>query len=80
MGVTATDMRRVRMTSSHKQVEPPTPSYEDLRIQHQTHEKRLEELNKKAWLTPEEEMEAKHLKKLKLLLKDQMAGLRRTAS
>jgi hypothetical protein len=68
------------MTSNHEQVEQSAPSYEELRTQHQTHEKRLEELNNKAWLTPEEEMEAKHLKKLKLLLKDQMAGLRRTAS
>ena len=65
------------MASHHDQVEP---TYEDLRIEHQNHEKRLEELNKKAWLTPAEEMEAKHLKKLKLRLKDQMESLRRTAS
>ena len=65
------------MASHQDQVEP---TYEDLRIQHQNHEKRLEELNKKAWLTPAEEMEAKHLKKLKLRLKDQMESLRRTAS
>jgi uncharacterized protein len=65
------------MASHHDQVEP---TYEDLRTEHQNHEKRLEELNKKAWLTPAEEMEAKHLKKLKLRLKDQMESLRRTAS
>jgi hypothetical protein len=64
------------MASNHEQVEH---SYEDLRLQHQNHEKRLEELNNKAWLTPDEEMEAKRLKKLKLHLKDQMANLRRTA-
>lgn len=68
------------MTSDREQVEQVTPTYEELRIQHQTHEKRLEELNNKAWLTPDEELEAKRLKKLKLLLKDQMAGIRRTAS
>jgi hypothetical protein len=65
------------MASNHEQVEP---TYEDLQLQHQNHEKRLEELNNKAWLTPDEEMEAKRLKKLKLHLKDQMANLRRTAS
>jgi hypothetical protein len=72
--------RRNRMASDHEQVERVTPSYEELRLEHQTHEKRLEELNNKPWLTPDEEMEAKRLKKLKLRLKDQMAGLRRNAS
>jgi len=56
------------------------PSLTELRRQHQEHEKRLEELTNKAWLTPEEEMEEKRLKKLKLRLKDQMESLRRAAS
>lgn len=68
------------MVSNREQVEQVDPTYEELRLQHQTHEKRLEELNNKAWLTPEEELEAKRLKKLKLHLKDQMARLRRAAS
>ncbi len=68
------------MTSNRQQVEQGIPTYEELQLQHQSHEKRLEELNKKAWLTPAEEMEAKQLKKLKLRLKDQMASLRRSAS
>ena len=68
------------MASNRDQVEQVNPNYEELRMQHQTHEERLEELNNKAWLTPEEELEAKQLKKLKLRLKDQMANLRRTAS
>lgn len=63
------------MASNREQLEP---SYEELQLKHQVHEQRLEELNKKAWLTPEEELEAKRLKKLKLLLKDQMATLRRS--
>ena len=62
------------------QIERTTSVLEELQRQHQGHEKRLEELNKKSWLTPEEEMETKRLKKLKLQLKDQMESLRRTAS
>jgi uncharacterized protein YdcH (DUF465 family) len=68
------------MVRNREQVEPENPTYEELQVQHQSHEQRLQELNQKAWLTPEEEMEAKRLKKLKLHLKDQMAILRRTAS
>ena len=68
------------MVSNREQVEQVDPTYEELRLQHQNHEKRLEELNNKAWLTPDEELEAKRLKKLKLHLKDQMARLRRAAS
>jgi uncharacterized protein YdcH (DUF465 family) len=68
------------MASDHRQVEREDVSYDQLQAQHQSHEKRLEELNAKAWLTPDEEMEAKRLKKLKLHLKDQMEHLRRTAS
>jgi len=68
------------MASDHQQVEREGVSYDQLRLEHQNHEQRLEELNAKAWLTPDEEMEAKRLKKLKLHLKDQMEQLRRTAS
>lgn len=68
------------MVSSREQVEQVEPTYEELRQQHQIHEERLEELNNKAWLTPDEELEAKRLKKLKLHLKDQMARIRRAAS
>jgi hypothetical protein len=68
------------MTSSDKQVEQAVPSLEELKASHQEHERRLEELRQKAWLTPDEEIEEKRLKKLKLQLKDRMANLRRTAS
>ena len=68
------------MASDHQQVEREEVSYNQLQLEHQSHEKRLAELNAKAWLTPDEEMEAKRLKKLKLHLKDQMEHLRRTAS
>lgn len=78
--VSADGNGRVGMVSNREQVERVELTYEELREQHQTHERRLEELNNKAWLTPEEEMEAKRLKKLKLHLKDQMARLRQAAS
>ena len=68
------------MASDQKQAESAAPTYEELREMHQGHEKRLEELGGKAWLTPEEELEEKRLKKLKLRLKDQMASIRRAAS
>ena len=69
------------MTSQHEpSSDRSTRSLEELRLEHQGHEKRLEELNNKAWLTPAEELEAKRLKKLKLHLKDRMESLRKQAS
>ena len=68
------------MAPKQPRVERDDLDYESLRLEHQTHEKRLEELSKKAWLTPEEELEAKQLKKLKLRLKDQMEHLRRSGA
>ena len=68
------------MASDQKRAESTALTYDQLRRQHQDHEKRLEELSNKAWLTPDEEFEEKRLKKLKLHLKDQMESLRRAAS
>ena len=68
------------MTPNPGQVEQTSPSYEELRSQHQDHERRLEQLKQQTWLTPEEEIEEKRLKKLKLHLKDEMERLRRAAS
>lgn len=53
-----------------------SPSIDELRLQHQDHERRLEELRQLPRLTPEEEMEEKRLKKLKLQLKDRIELLR----
>ena len=68
------------MTSNHEQLEEQTPSFEELQESHRNYEQRLEELKKKAWLTPDEELEEKRLKKLKLQIKDQMAHMRRAVS
>lgn len=68
------------MSANQEQVEQSSLTIEDLQLQHQGHERRLEELRSKAFLTPDEEIEEKRLKKLKLHLKDQMERLRRTAS
>lgn len=68
------------MTSNDDQLEHATPSVEELQASHQKYEQRLEELKQKAWLTPDEELEEKRLKKLKLQLKDRMASLGRAAS
>jgi hypothetical protein len=68
------------MTATRDQVSRSAPSVDDLRNQHQGHERRLEELRQKTWLTPDEELEEKTLKKLKLRLKDQIVWLERSAS
>lgn len=68
------------MTSNHDRLEQQTPSFEELQESHQKYEQRIEELRKKAWLTPDEEIEEKRLKKLKLQIKDQMAQMRRAVS
>ena len=67
------------MTAVREQMVQGLPTLDDLNDQHQGHEKRLEELKQKPWLTPEEELEEKTIKKLKLHIKDQMAQLRRSA-
>ena len=68
------------MVSNRSMVELNDLSPDDLRALHRDHEARLEELRRKARLSPEEEIEQKTLKKKKLLLKDRLEALRRKAS
>ena len=68
------------MSANREQVEPKSLTIEELQLEHQDHERRLEELRSRTFLTPDEEIEEKRLKKLKLHLKDEMDRLRRTAS
>ena len=68
------------MSANQEQVEQRSLTIEELQLEHQDHERRLEELRSRTFLTPDEEMEEKRLKKLKLYLKDQMERLRQTAS
>lgn len=49
--------------------------YQKLEEEHRKYELSLEEMNKKKYLTPEEELEKKNIQKQKLQLKDRMAQL-----
>ncbi len=53
------------------------PEFRKLFEAHQAKERRLAELARKSFLTPEEEQEEKLLKKEKLRLKDQMEAMLR---
>ena len=48
-----------------------------LYAEHQQHERRLEEIHSRTFLSPEEEMEEKTIKRQKLRLKDRMHAILR---
>jgi len=45
------------MSANQEQVEQGSFTLEELQLQHQDHERRLEELRSRAFLTPDEEIE-----------------------
>ena len=55
-----------------EQLAQQNPEFRKLLDEHQSRERRLDELSDKGWLTGEEELEQKRLKKEKLMLKDRM--------
>jgi hypothetical protein len=71
--------RRIGMSPHPEQVEA-SATIDELRLQHRDYERQLEEMKQRPWLSPEEEVEEKRLKKLKLHLKDQIAQLQRSSS
>ena len=67
------------MTPSPEPVETPQ-TIDELQQQHRGYERRLEELKQRPWLSPEEEIEEKRLKKLKLHLKDQIVLMQQSST
>jgi len=55
-----------------EQLAQQNPEFRKLLDEHQARERRLDELSAKGWLTGDEELEQKRLKKEKLMLKDRM--------
>ena len=62
----------------HLRLKAENSEYKRLCEKHSTFEKRLEELQEKCFLSEEEKIEEKNIKKQKLLLKDKMERIRQT--
>jgi uncharacterized protein YdcH (DUF465 family) len=67
MGITQDELKAHLMETSEE--------YRRLASEHSAYGKKLEELNSRHYLTPEEQVEEVRLKKMKLRLKDQMEGI-----
>ena len=67
MGTTQDDLKAHLMETNEE--------FRRLAAQHSEYGKKLEALNSRHYLTPEEQVEEVRLKKMKLRLKDQMEGM-----
>ncbi len=68
------------MTNNQELIEQVKKSSEEFRTlfeEHQALERKLEEYNKRRYLTPEQEVERKVIQKKKLIKKDRMAAILR---
>ncbi len=68
------------MATGQSSVSASASRHQELAAQHSALESQLQQLHQKRFLSPEEEMEAVRLKKLKLHLKDAMRGLQNAGS
>lgn len=58
-----------------KSLEEQNEEFKDLQKKHLEYEAKLEKIAEKKFLTPEEEIQKKKIKKLKLLGRDRMEGI-----
>jgi uncharacterized protein len=65
----------IRETELREQLLKENAEYQKLAAEHQTYDDQLEDLSNKHYLSEEEQIQEKTLKKKKLMLKDQMYSM-----
>jgi hypothetical protein len=68
-------MSEVSMEELQSRLEKESEDYARLRKKHRELDQKLQELEEKRYLTPDEDIEVKKMKKEKLRLKDQMTEM-----
>ena len=66
---------QIRDAELREQLLKDDPEFRRLAVEHQQYDHQLEDLSNKHFLTEDEEMQEKTLKKKKLMLKDQMYSM-----